>query len=43
MLAGDAAIVDPQHGTLRLRTPAFDTCLIVFLRSPAAQRGEAIR
>ena len=32
-LAADAAIVDPQRGTLRLRTPAFDTCLIVFLRS----------
>jgi hypothetical protein len=32
-LAGDAAIIDPQRGTLRLRTPAFDTCLIVFLRS----------
>ena len=43
LLAGDAAIVDPQHGTLRLRTPAFDTCLIVFLRSPAGQRGAAVR
>ena len=32
-LAADAAIVDPQRGTLRLRTPAFDSCLIVFLRS----------
>ncbi|NLX98758.1 MAG: hypothetical protein GXY83_21580 [Rhodopirellula sp.] len=31
-LAGDAASVDHQHGTLRLQTPAFDTCLIVFLR-----------
>ena len=40
-LAADAASVDHQRGTLRLRTPAFDTCLIVFLRSPAEQRGEA--
>ena len=39
-LAADAASVDHQRGTLRLRTPAFDTCLIVFLRSPAEQRGE---
>jgi hypothetical protein len=42
-IAVDAAIVDPQRGTLRLRTPAFETCLIVFLRSPAEQRGEARR
>jgi hypothetical protein len=32
LLAGDAASVDHERGTLRLRTPAFDTCLIVFLR-----------
>jgi hypothetical protein len=30
-LAGDAAIVDPQRGTLQLRTSALDTCLIDFL------------
>ena len=41
-LAGDAASVDHQRGTLRLRTPAFDTCLIVFLRSsPVASPGLA--
>jgi hypothetical protein len=42
-LAGDAAIVDHQRGTLQLRTPAFDTCLIVFLRGRTEQRGQAIR
>jgi hypothetical protein len=42
-LAADAASVDHERGTLRLRTPAFETCLIVFLRSPAGQGGEAIR
>jgi Beta-galactosidase trimerisation domain len=28
-----AAVVDREHGTLTLRTPSFDTCLIVFIRS----------
>jgi hypothetical protein len=32
-LAADAASVDPHRGTLRLRPPACDTYLIVFLRS----------
>lgn len=32
-LVEDAASVDQERGTLRLRTPAFDTCLIVFLRN----------
>jgi hypothetical protein len=35
-LAADAAIVHPQHETLRLRTLAFDTCLTVFLCSRTA-------
>jgi hypothetical protein len=35
-LAADAASVDHQRGTLRLRTPAFATCLIVFARTPAS-------
>ncbi|MCU0876083.1 MAG: hypothetical protein MUE50_27485, partial [Pirellulaceae bacterium] len=40
LLAGDAASVDHERGTLRLRTPAFDTCLIVLLRSlPVASPG----
>ena len=33
LLAGDAVSVDHQRGTLRLRTPAFATCLIVFVRN----------
>ena len=32
-LAADAASVDHQRGTPRLRIPAFESCLIVFLRS----------
>ena len=42
-LPADAASLDHQRGTLQLRTPAFDTCLIVILRGPAEQHGEARR
>jgi len=31
-LAADAASVDPDRGTLHLRTPTFETYLIVVLR-----------
>jgi hypothetical protein len=32
-LAGNDAVIDPERRTLRLRTPSFDTCLIVFIRA----------
>ena len=40
-LAADGAIVDRQRGTLRLRTPAFDTCLIVFVPNTASRPTSA--
>jgi hypothetical protein len=38
-LAGDASVVDRERGTLRLRTPSFDTCLIVFIRNHGPSRA----
>jgi hypothetical protein len=32
-IAGDAATLNREQGTLRLRTPPINTCLIVFIRS----------
>jgi hypothetical protein len=32
-LTGEAATLSREQGTLRLRTPSFDTCLIVFIHS----------
>jgi hypothetical protein len=34
-LTGEAAVVDRQAGTLRLRTPTFETFLLVFGRTRA--------
>jgi len=31
-LVGDAAVVDPKAGTLRLQTPSFKTYLLVLIR-----------